>query len=201
VVRHYSSARIEAFSDGVLAIAITLLVLEISVPEGSLHNLGKAIVDQWPSYLAYVTSFLTIGAVWLAHHGLFQRIRQADAVVVRANLVLLMTVSFLPFPTRLLAESITDREAERAAVLFYGAVLLTVLTILTAMCRYVASRAEMLREPSNAPELRALALQLSPGLGFYVLGLPIALLAPRVAAFWFLGIAVVGVLRAPGESN
>ena len=70
----YTSGRIEAFSDGVIAIAITLLVLEISIPEAKFHELGKAILDQWPSYLAYVTSFLTIGALWLAHHGLFQRI-------------------------------------------------------------------------------------------------------------------------------
>jgi uncharacterized membrane protein len=117
----WSTSRLEPFSDGVFAIAITLLILEISVPERAFENLWKGIADQWPSYLSYVTSFLTIGGLWLAHHGIFRRLASADNAVMRLNILLLMLVAFLPFPTKLVAEAI-DRAtaAERAAVIFYG---------------------------------------------------------------------------------
>ena len=84
----FDSGRLEAFSDGVFAIAITLLVLGISVPADAFDNLWKGIADQWPSYLAYATSFWTIGGLWLAHHGIFRRIRYADPMVLRTNLLL-----------------------------------------------------------------------------------------------------------------
>jgi uncharacterized membrane protein len=99
-------SRLEAFSDGVFAIAITLLVLEISVPEGSEDALWQAFLDQWPSYLGYVVSFATVGAVWLAHNAVTDYLDRADQWLLRFNLLLLMVVSFLPFPTRLLAESL-----------------------------------------------------------------------------------------------
>ena len=127
----FESGRIEAFSDAVFSIAATLLVLEIAVPESGFDDLWQGIVDQWPSYLAYATSFLTIGALWLAHHGLFRRTRYADGVVVRINLLLLMAVAFLPFPTTLVAEAIDETHAERAAVIFYGATLFVVSALFT----------------------------------------------------------------------
>ena len=104
----WDTGRTEAFSDGVFAIAITLLVLDINVPESDFDDLWQGIAHQWPSYLGYVTSFATIGGLWLAHHGIFRRIQYADARVTRLNLLLLMVVSFLPFPTRLMAETIRD---------------------------------------------------------------------------------------------
>ena len=77
-------------------------------------------------YLAYATSFITIGGLWMVHHGILRRLRYANGSVMRINLALLMAVSFLPFPTKFLAEAINDTDAERAAVIFYGA---------TATCR------------------------------------------------------------------
>lgn len=99
----WTPARVEAFSDGVLAIAITLLVLELSVPEGEHDDLLAGILGQWPSYLGYVTSFLTIGGIWMWHHSLFGRMARVDRAIARLNLVLLMLVSFLPFPAKLMA--------------------------------------------------------------------------------------------------
>jgi TMEM175 potassium channel family protein len=78
----------------------------ISVPESDFDNLWKGIADQWPSYLAYATSFITIGGLWGLHHGIFRRLARADGVVMRLNILLLMLVSFLPFPTKLVAEAI-----------------------------------------------------------------------------------------------
>ena len=114
VVRdRWGTGRIEAFSDGVFSIAATLLVLEIAVPEADFDHLWKGIADQWPSYLSYATSFLTIGGIWLVHHAIFRRLRFADFNVTRLNLLLLMAVAFLPFPTKLVAEAI-DVEQRRA---------------------------------------------------------------------------------------
>jgi TMEM175 potassium channel family protein len=137
---HFETGRLEAFSDGVFAIAITLLVLELSVPEDDFDDLLAGILDQWPSYLAYLTSFLTIGGVWLVHHAIVRRMRYADTWFVRVNLLLLLAVSFLPFPTKLVAEAIASTSAERVAVLFYGATLFVISAIVAAMGRYVAAR-------------------------------------------------------------
>ncbi len=118
----WSTGRVEAFSDGVLAIAITLLVLEIKVEPHALEHPWQAIADEWPSYLAYVTSFLTIGGVWMAHHALFHHLKSSTRSLMRLNILLLMVVSFLPFPTGLMAEALqTSRPAERAALVIYGA--------------------------------------------------------------------------------
>jgi uncharacterized membrane protein len=108
----------------VLAIAITLLVLDLNVPASEFDQLWRGIVEQWPAYLAYASSFLTIGGIWLRHHGIFARPAYVDRKVMTFNLLLLMAVSFLPFPTRLVAEAIQNEDAERAAVLFYGTSLL-----------------------------------------------------------------------------
>jgi uncharacterized membrane protein len=188
------TGRLEAFSDGVFAIAITLLVLEISVPEDAFADLPRAIAEQWPSYLAYVTSFLTVGALWLAHHGLFRRSRYADSVVVRLNVVLLMAVSFLPFPTSLVAEALDRGDAETTAVIFYGASLLVVSGVFAAMARYIAARDELVEDGARA-EVAALSARLAPSLGFYLVILLLAVFAPAVAAFGFLGIALLAVAR------
>jgi uncharacterized membrane protein len=132
----WQTGRIEAFSDGVLAIAITLLVLELSVPEESFNDLWAGILEQWPSYLAYVTSFLTIGVIWFIHHGMFRRLAFADAMVTRLNLILLMLVALLPYPTKLMAEAINNSESERAAVIFYGFVLLSISALLSVIWRH-----------------------------------------------------------------
>jgi uncharacterized membrane protein len=197
----FDTGRMEAFSDGVFAIAITLLVLEISVPEEAFTNLWQGIADQWPSYLAYVTSFLTIGIVWFVHHGIFRRMAFADAIVARANLLLLMVVSFLPFPTGLAAEAIRDPDAERAAVLFYGATLFVASGLITALGRYVASQPVLLHRPAVQSELDAVTARTAPNLVVYAAALIVTLVAPHVAAFGFLAAAVLGLLRIAGDTS
>jgi uncharacterized membrane protein len=107
--RGWDRGRLDAFSDGVFAIAITILVLEIKVPP-DLRHLGHDLEHEWPDYLAYVTSFLTIGGVWIAHHRLFSRVRVLDATMVQLNLLLLLLTAFLPFPTAVLAEALRAPE-------------------------------------------------------------------------------------------
>ena len=185
----WSTGRTEAFSDGVFAIAITLLVLELSVPEAKFENLWQGIADQWPSYLGYVTSFLTIGGIWLAHHGIFSRLAFVNRRLMQLNILLLMAVSFLPFPTRLVAEAIDTADAERAAVIFYGLVLLAISLISTAMWRAIADEPELLEPSVSQTEVAMLARSSAPSLGFYAVVIVVALVAPQLAAFGYLAIA------------
>jgi uncharacterized membrane protein len=197
----WGTGRTEAFSDGVFAIAITLLILEVSVPESDFDNLWRGIAHQWPSYLAYATSFITIGAIWLVHHGIFRRLQYANSWVIRINLGLLMAVSFLPFPTKLLAEAIHDRDAERAAVIFYGATLLVISLLLSALCAVIRREHDLLRPDVSEQEINAILVATTPSLGFYVGVIALAIFAPRVAAFGFLVISIVVVLRAHGDQG
>ena len=194
---HFETARLEAFSDGVFAIAITLLVLELSVPEDQFDDLLAGILDQWPSYLAYLTSFLTIGGVWLVHHGIVRRMRYADHWFVRVNLILLLAVSFLPFPTKLVAEAIASTSAERVAVLFYGATLFVISAIIAAMGRYVAAREALRGDGVTPTDMRTVVALAEPSLGFYVGLLAFAVFAPKVAAIGLLVIAAVSVALPP----
>ena len=195
----WNTGRVEAFSDGVFAIAITLLILEISVPESGFEHLWKGIADQWPSYLAYATSFLTVGGLWLAHHRIFHLLASADSAVMRLNILLLMLVSFLPFPTKLIAEAIHTTTAERAAVIFYGLVLLSISVVIGLLWRYVAAHRDLLEPDVTDDDVSAMTALTTPNMGFYVIVVLLAILAPEVAAFGFLLIALIVVFRQRGD--
>lgn len=195
----WETNRIEAFSDGVFAIAITLLVLEIGVPEDAFEDLWSAIVDEWPSYLGFATSFFTIGGIWLAHHGIFRRLRYANNPVLRINLLLLMAVSFLPYPTKLVADAIHDESAERTAAVFYGSCLLAIALLFSALWGAVVRDRELLKPEVSDEEVNAILRATSPSIGFYAGAIALAVVAPRVAALGYLLIALVGVLRARGD--
>jgi uncharacterized membrane protein len=195
----WETGRTEAFSDGVFAIAITLLVLEIGVPASEFDDLWGAIFHEWPAYLGYATSFLTIGGLWLAHHGVFRRMRYPNNAVMRINLLLLMAVAFLPFPTGLVAEAIRNKSAERAAAIFYGACLLAIALLFSALWAAVARDRELLQPEVSDDEVKAILLASSPSIGFYAGVTALAIVAPRAAAFGYLLIAVVSVLRVRGD--
>lgn len=197
----WSTGRVEAFSDGVFAIAITLLVLEIGVPEGELDDLWAGIADQWPSYFAYVTSFITIGAIWLGHHAIFRRLQSADAPVMQANLLLLMLVSFLPFPTKLLAQAIDAPSQETAAVFLYGVVLLAISVTASLLWRHIAANRDLLEPDVTDEEVESITKVVTPNIGFYLLIILLGLVAPQVAAVGFLVIAVVTVFRQRGDHS
>ncbi len=190
----------EAFSDGVFAIAITLLVLEISVPEAAFEDLWSGIAHQWPSYLAYVTSFLTIGGIWAAHHGIFRRLQYANQRLMLLNLLLLMAVAFLPFPTKLMAEAIHDEGAARASVIFYGGTLLVISLLLSALWGSVTLDRHVLRPEVGDDEIKAIALATTPSIGLYIAMIALAVFAPRVAIFGYLVVAIVGLSRMRGDS-
>ena len=99
-----SPERFSAFSDGVIAIAITLLILEIKVPEAERGGLGHELTQLWPSYIAYAVSFLTIGIMWVNHHNFSRRLVAVDHGLLYLNLAALGAISFIPFPTAVIAE-------------------------------------------------------------------------------------------------
>jgi uncharacterized membrane protein len=197
----WETGRIEAFSDGVFAIAITLLVLDIDVPESAFGNLWRGFADQWPAYLSYCTSFVTIGGIWMLHHGVFRRLRYANSAVMRINLLLLMAVSFLPFPTRLVAEAITSGSAERAAVVIYGGSLLVISLVFGALSYAIARDPRLLQPGVDADDLKGMLRRVRPNAGFYVAFTFLAGAAPRAAAFGFLVSSVAAVMRARGDSR
>jgi uncharacterized membrane protein len=190
----FETGRLEAFSDGVFAIAITLLVLEISVPEDDFDHLLSGIVDQWPSYLAYVTSFMTVGGLWILHHGILRRMRYADFWVVGVNLLLLLVVSFLPFPTKLVAEAIHSASAERIAVIFYGGTLLVISLVVSALGRYVAGRSALLAEGVTRDDVLEVTSKGEPSLVFYAVLLASAVFVPQIAAFGLCALAILQII-------
>jgi uncharacterized membrane protein len=136
-----STNRVEAFSDGVFAIAITLLVLEINVPEpGSESGLAHALAAQWPSYAAYAISFLTIGIIWINHHVMLRRLRIVDHGILIWNLLLLMTVGILPFTTALMAAYLKQGEGEALAAAVYSGSFLVMTLVFAGTNHHVLFR-------------------------------------------------------------
>ena len=191
--RGFRTGRLEAFSDGAFAIAITLLVLDIGVSTTAGHDLLGAIRGLWPSYLAYVASFSTIGAAWLGHNAITEYLDRTDAAFVRLNLLLLLVISFLPFPTRLVAEYIDQDKAERVAVTFYGIVLVLATTMLLVLWRY-AVRAKLVRPDLADEEIELLTERLTPGLGGYLVLIASGLFLPVIAVIGYLGIALYYII-------
>jgi uncharacterized membrane protein len=157
--RTLDKGRLEAFSDGVFGVAATLLVVDLAVrPPGSAL---EQVLRAWPSYLAYVVSFLTIGAAWLAHTALTDRLARADRILLRLNLLLLLVVVFLPFPTRLVAGALNHTGSERVFVTMYGLNLLAIRSVGFALDAYVVAILLGLALPSVAVAVYfALALYL-----------------------------------------
>ena len=183
------TSRLEAFSDGVFAIAITLLVLEIAVPVGAEDDMAQAVLDLWPSYLAYVISFATIGAIWLAHSAITEYLHHADVWLLRINLLLLMFVSFLPFPTGLLAEGLANEDAGQVATTVYGLALLVTASLLSLLWRYALSQ-RLVRPDAGDAEVAFLTRKLTPGLAGYVAVIVLGLFLPTAAVVGYLVVAM-----------
>ncbi len=185
------STRLEAFSDGVFAIAITLLVLELDVPAAA-EDLGRELGSQWPSYLGYLVSFAFIGGVWMSHTTLTRFLKAADQVLLGLNLVLLLLVSLLPFTTSLMATHLGD---ERLAVVVFGINLTLASLMVTVVFRY-AARTEGLADRAADRQLAAFERQRRTSVGFQAAATLLGLFLPSVAVLVYLAISVL-VLIAP----
>jgi uncharacterized membrane protein len=201
VPQRWQTGRVEAFSDAVFAIAITLLVLDIRVEPSDYDHLARALGHEWPAYLAYVTSFLTVGSIWIAHHNLFTRLRLVDPVLMRLNLLLLMVAAFLPFPTGILAQALhSSNRAERVAIGLYGLTVILLQLILRAALRYAAAHPDLVDDASRMPFNR----REPESTNAVLFGIAIAfgiLLVPKVAAGFYLLVAARGALVGGGEGR
>jgi len=199
VGNRWGTGRIESFSDGVFSIALTLLVFDLAVPASSFDNLWRGIAHEWPSYLAYLTSFITIGGLWMAHLGIFRRLQSANPAIMRLNLLVLMGVAFLPFPTSLMAKAIRDTNAERAAVVFYGLTLLVISILYRVLWDTIVRHPELLDPGVGTQEIKPIRRAATPNIGFYAAAIALALLFPQAAVFGYLVIAIAAVWRAHGD--
>lgn len=181
--------RLEAFSDGVFAIAITLLVLDIKVPPSGVA-VGRALLNLWPSYLAYAVSFIVIGAIWINHHAMFERVTRTDQMFLLLNILFLMLIAFLPFPTAVLAQALHDRANEPLVTAFYGGTLTVIGLLVNIKWRYAAHNHKLLRSGLSAEEIRRHGRTLAVGPTSYGVTTLIALLVPWLALACFVAINV-----------
>ncbi len=137
------TARIEAFSDGVFAIAITLLILEIKVPQPASGPLGAQLARQWPSYISYVISFSFIGIMWINHHRLFNHIRRSNHGLMIFNMLLLLGVTFVPYPTSVLAAYL-GKPDQRLAAMFYNGTYFFIAVFFNLLWRHAKSAKDRL---------------------------------------------------------
>ena len=189
------TARLEAFSDGVFAIAITLLVLELKVPNDP-RGLGSQLISQWPSYAAYVTSFATIGIMWLNHHRLFTLIHRVDHWLPVLNGLLLLGVSVVPFPTQLVA-SYLGKPGEVLATVVYGGTYVYIAIAFNLLWRYASSRHRqppLLRLPHDSPEAIAIHQQYMMGPTIYLGATLLAFWQAKLALAVMMGLAVFFLL-------
>jgi len=134
------TTRLEAFSDGVFAIAITLLILEVHLTGSSSASLAHQLEQAWPSYIGYVISFVTIGIMWANHHAMFRLIERTTHGLVVANLLLLLCVSFVPFPTKVLAQQLRiGGQDQRTAVLFFSGTYVAIAVFYNLLWRVAAT--------------------------------------------------------------
>lgn len=192
--------RLTAFTDGVLAIAVTIIVLEFGISHSAGSHLLSSILHDWPAYLAYVTSFLTLGVVWLQHSAIIATLRAADAKLYRFNIVVLLIAAFVPFPTKLLTEFIAEGGAERVAAVFYGVTMLGLTVAMTVFGRYAASDHLVVKEQAEADRI-ASAMRHSPSFILYGIGIGVSFVVPSIGIALYLASALERGLRSPARAG
>lgn len=197
------TGRVEAFSDGVFAIAITLLVLELKVPHlpdgGAGGSLGRALAAQWPSWVSLTTSFTTILIMWTNHHALFSMVRRIDARFLFANGLLLLVVTIVPFPTAVLAEYFTKPGA-RIAAAFYGGTFVLAGIAYNLLWDAASEKGRGLLAPHVSEEAVArLRRRYRKGLPLYALATAGAFVHAAVTVAICAGLCVFWIVAARDE--
>jgi uncharacterized membrane protein len=187
--RGSETSRLETFSDGVFAIAITLLVLEIKVP-GDTRHLWHTLGSLWSSYLAYVVSFLLIGLVWANHHSMFEHIRSADRLLMFLNTLLLMNVAFLPFVAAVLAAAFRNGTGERAAVVLYGGSLVVGGVFFNAVWEYARRGHRHLGDSIDPAGARTVSRRFLVGPAAYLVATCVGAAVPVAGVVLFAALIV-----------
>jgi uncharacterized membrane protein len=187
-----STNRLEAFSDGVIAVAITLLVLNIDVPALGRHEtLGHGLMAQWPVYAAYITSFLTIGIIWINHHVMISRLREADRTILFLNLLLLMSIAVLPFATKLMAAYLKRTSGQHlAAAAYSGAFLVMALFFATLNQHILRVKHHRLTDPMTPERRRQILTRTVSGVVPYAIATALAAVSSYATLIICAAIAV-----------
>jgi uncharacterized membrane protein len=176
--------RVVAFSDGVIAIAVTLLVLEIRPPQDTRH-LVHGLATLWPSYLAYSVTFMLIGQVWANHHVMFDQIRTADRVVLFLNTLLLMDIAFMPFTASVLAQAFRDGHGERTAVVVHGIAFEVAAILFNVLWWHARRDRRLLTDAIDSAGVTAIARRFQLALAWIATGVVLGAVVPA------LGVAVI----------
>jgi len=191
-----STARLETFADGVFAIAATLLILNVEVPELGQHSLAHELVRLWPAYVGYAVSFLTIGIIWVNHHTVLSQLRGIDRTFLFINVFFLLCIAFIPFPTRLLATYVRTDNGEAAAVA-YGVTLTATAIFFNLMWRYaIGGGGLLLRPDADRREVDGITRSYRPGVPMYAGATVVGVFQAEVGAALFAAIALFYVLSS-----
>lgn len=190
-IRLLGTDRLEAFSDGVFAVAITLLVFGIATPHVGQNHLAHALLTQWLSYATYIVSFLTIGIIWVNHHGTFSRIVGVDRPLLFINLMLLLTVSFIPYPTSVMSEYIRQGgNNARAAAVLYAATMTAMSFAFSGIWLYAIKRGRLRADRIDVQRARATVPRFGIGMLIYGASIGLALVSPKLDLLLFGALAV-----------
>jgi len=186
------SQRTEAFSDGVFAIIVTILVLDIRIPPHQPGHLMEGLVSIWPSLLAYLISFLYVGIIWINHHGLFARVRRVDLGLMWTNLIGLLFTALLPFPTHVFADAIRDGNLadQKVAAGLYATVAFYVSAGWLPIFPYLRDHPELLREDTPPAFFHAQRLRPWVGVASYGLAILASFYSPWAAMAFFAWMIV-----------
>jgi len=183
------TGRVEAFSDGVFAIAITLLILAVGVDQARASgSLSHQLLHLWPAYIAYAVSFVTVGIMWINHHELFRHFAGADRILLLLNTLLLMLIAFTPFPTRVVAQFAHTESDRRAAALLYGLNFTITAILFLAVWMYGSRR--LLRPDADPREVTGITRSYLPGAPLYGTATLIAFASPIASLIMFAAIAL-----------
>jgi TMEM175 potassium channel family protein len=187
--------RVEAFSDGVFAIAITLLILAVGIEQALAEgDLGQQLLDLWPAYIAYAVSFLTIGIMWVNHHVVFRQFARVDRPLLLLNVLLLMLIAFVPFPTRVVAEHARSAEDRQAAALLYGTTM--TITAIFFFCVWIYGSRRVLRPDADRREVTGITRSYLPGAPTYATATLLAFISSTASLIMFGAIAVFYALSS-----
>jgi uncharacterized membrane protein len=186
------TARLEAFSDGIFAIAATLLILDVNLSGNGtvLHQL----IDAWPSYAAYAISFVTLGIVWVNHHTVFSQIGRVNRTFLFINVMFLMVIAFSPFPTRVLAEHL--REGSKAAAFAYGLTFTAMAVCYSALWFYAVVGRRLIADDADQRTVTGISRSFAPGWAIYSAATLSSLISAWLAVGLYAAIALFYVLQS-----
>jgi uncharacterized membrane protein len=196
------TSRLETFADGVMAIAITLLIIEVAVPHvESDGSLARALGRQWPSYAAYVVSFLTIGIIWVNHHHMFTLIERSTHTFLVWNVVFLMTIAALPWSTALVAEYLLEEAHRTVATMVYGGTMVSIAVMFNVVWRYAAGGHRLLRDGVDPVELEKINRSYLAGPVVYAVATLLALVTPWISLAVYAALALYYLLPGTGPRS